>query len=279
MWPFLFTFGLFNSDQMNQIVFTFKNYTPRNLRFFFRKLRRLSLYCWQSSTGMKLKKKYHCPVSEKNYRTFIKDSGSLVSLDLGARQRHRFIWHYLKSETPLFVQNEIYLLHISPEFCFYEKLKTKKNIRYSPVDKFEPGYDYPSFTKDFDLLNENSESEKYDFIICNHVLEHIIDDKTAIKNLYKLLKPGGNAIVTVPILPGGAPTYEDYSITSPKERKKHFGQWDHVRYYGTDINNRFQDAGFSVKAVNSVDYFEETEREKFGAPGESWLFHLTKPIK
>lgn len=203
----------------------------------------------------------------------------MLSLDLGARKRHRFIWHYLKNHTTLFGQNKISLLHISPEFCFYEKLKNQTNVIYFPVDKFEPGYDYQPLTQNFDLLHPDLKSEQYDFIICNHVLEHIIDDKTAIKNLYKLLKYNGNAIVSVPILADNVPTYEDFSITSPKERKKHFGQWDHVRYYGTDIGQRFENVGFMVKKVCSLDYFNDAEREKFGVPGESWLFHLIKPLK
>src|SRR5690606_30300911 len=257
----------------------FKKYTPKSFRFYLRKLRRSFLYTLQSISGLKLKKNYYCPVNEKKYRTFIKDGKLLLSLDLGARERHRFIWHYLKSATDLFKNNQIKLLHISPEFCFYEKLKLQKNIRYFPVDKFEPGYDYQSLTKNFDLLSQNLESAKYDFIICNHVLEHIIDDNLAIDNLYKLLKFNGNAIVSVPILPDNLPTYEDYDIISPQERKKHFGQWDHVRYYGTDISERFKKAGFEVKTVHSYEYFNEAEREKFGVPDESHLFHLTKPTK
>lgn len=263
---------------MSQVVLVFKKYTPKNLRFFLRKLRRISLYTVQSIAGLRFKKKYHCPVNEKDYRTFIKDGHLLLSLDLGVRKRHRFIWHYLKNQTTLFEQNKISLLHISPEFAFYEKLKNQKNIHYFPVDKFEPGYDYQSLTMNFDLLSNDLESEKYDFIICNHVLEHIIDDKSAIENIYQLLKYGGNVIVSVPILPNNSPTYEDYTITSAGERRKHFGQWDHVRYYGTDISKRLENAGFIVKKVCSFDYFTEKEREKFGVPNESWLFHLTKPL-
>jgi len=107
-------------------------------------------------------------------------------------------------------------------------------------------------------------------------LEHIIDDKTAISNLFRILKESGSAIVSLPILANNAPTYEDYSITSPKEHKKHFGQWDHVRYYGVDIENRFKNAGFKSNTINSFWYFTSDERIKFGVPNESFLFHLTK---
>lgn len=200
----------------------------------------------------------------------------IISLGDGARERHRFIWHYIKSETDIFKKSNLTLLHISPEYCFYEKLKNQENLNYFPVDKFEPGYDYMSLTKDFDLLDDSLESEKYDFIICNHVLEHIIDDKTAIGNLFKILKRNGTAILTVPILKNNVPTFEDYSIVSPKERKKHFGQWDHVRYYGTDINERLERAGFRVKTVNAAEYFNDSERKIYGIINESHLFHLTK---
>lgn len=260
----------------NNLVLLFKKYTPIEFRIFLRKSRWIFLYYFQSIIGIKFHKKYYCPINEKWYRTYVKTGRLLLSKDLGARERHRFIWYYLKKESSLFTTPDITLLHISPEYCFYEKLKNIKNIKYHPVDKFEPGYDYLSLTKNFDLLDKNIESEKFDFIICNHVLEHIIDDKAAIGNIYRLLKKNGIAIVSVPILKNNAPTYEDYSITLPRERKKHFGQWDHVRYYGTDIFLRFEVAGFKVKTINSSEYFSESERKMYGVPKESYLFQLNK---
>ena len=259
-----------------KLVFFAKKYTPKDLRFFLRKARRIVFYSLQSIQGGKTKKKYFCPVNNKHYRIFIKDGNLLLSLGMGARERHRFIWHYLQTQTNLFSTKSIKLLHISPEYSFYKKLKDNKNIQYIPVDKFEPGYDYFSLTKDFDLLDPSLSPEEYDFIICNHVLEHIIDDMTAIANLFKLLKTGGTAIVSVPILANNSPTYEDYSIVSFQERKTHFGQWDHVRYYGVDIEKRFIDAGFIVETVNSTNYLNTDERKKFGVPNDSFLFHLVR---
>lgn len=261
---------------LNNLVLLFKKFTPISFRIFLRKFRWSFLYYFQSIAGMKFHKEYFCPINEKKYRTFVKTGNLLLSKDLGARERHRFIWYYIKNETSLFTKPGIVLLHISPEFCFYEKFKIQKNIKYYPVDKFEPGYDYLSLTKNFDLLDKNAESEKFDFIICNHVLEHINDDKTAMDNLYKLLKKNGEAIVSVPILKNNASTYEDDSITSPKERKMHFGQWNHVRYYGTDISQRLENAGFVVRTVNSKEYFSKSEQKMYGVPNESYLFQLNK---
>lgn len=261
---------------MNKAILSVKKYTPVELRIFFRKIRWKFLYYCQSIMLLKIKKIFYCPIDDKRYRTFVKINNLSLSRDSGARARHRFIWFYLKNETELFNKKNISLLHISPEYNFYEKLRKIKMINYHPVDKFEPGYDYLSLTRNFDLLDENPASEKYDFIICNHVLEHIIDDEKAIRNLFSLLADNGTLIVTVPILKNNQPTYEDFSIISPEERKKHFGQWDHVRYYGTDISERFQKAGFLVKTVKSGNYLTEKQRKEFGIPDELYLFRLSK---
>ncbi|MDR2204677.1 MAG: class I SAM-dependent methyltransferase [Flavobacteriaceae bacterium] len=260
---------------MNKLTLFIKKNSSVKLRIFFRKTRWKFLYYYQSIVCFKFKKEYYCPVNRKKYRTFIKTKKLLLSPDLGARQRHRFIWHYLSENTNVLKINSK-LLHISPEYCFYEKFRKQKNIEYFPVDKFEPGYDYLSLTKNFDLLGDDLPKHEYDFIICNHVLEHIIDDKTAINNIFSMLKTGGTAIVSVPILPNNQPTFEDFSIASPKERKKYFGQWDHVRYYGTDICRRFSDAGFDVKTIKSDDYFSGKELKTFGVSKESYLFELRK---
>ncbi|MDN3724782.1 methyltransferase domain-containing protein [Aequorivita sp. SDUM287046] len=167
-------------------------------------------------------------------------------------------------------------MFLSKIFRERERERDLKSFQYFPVDKFEPGYDYFSLTKNFDLLNKVEPTEQFSFIICNHVLEHIIDDITAITNLFKILKKGGTAIVSVPILEQNAPTYEDYSITSPNDRKLHFGQWDHVRYYGTDIENRFVNVGFKVKTISSLNYFTEIERKTFGVSKNQYVFHLIK---
>lgn len=262
---------------MNGIVSFFKRNTPLGFRIFIRSANWKINYFYQSIIGLHFKKKYFCPVSEKHYTTFIKKGLSTISPDLGARDRHRFLWHYLKNETQLFSSKQKKLLHIAPEYCFYKKFIDIKPIEYFPVDKFEPGYDYLSKTQNFDLLEVGSEQHNtFDYILCNHVLEHIVDDKKAIENIFFLLKPGGTAIVTIPILENGKSTYEDFSITSPRERKTHFGQWDHVRYYGLDVENRFANAGFSVKVISSNDYLSPQQRELYGIHGESHIFHLEK---
>ncbi|MDN3724783.1 hypothetical protein QRD02_10345 [Aequorivita sp. SDUM287046] len=112
-----------------KFVSIIKKYTPKGLRLFLRKLRRVVLYYIQVIIGFNFRKIYYCPVNKKKYRTFIKDGKLLLSLDLGARERHRFIWHYLNNQTTLFTADGIKLLHISPEFCFYQKFSERERER------------------------------------------------------------------------------------------------------------------------------------------------------
>ena len=90
----------------------------------------------------------------------------------------------------------------------------------------------------------------FDVVFCNHVLEHIIDDKKAMSELYRVLKPSGLGIFQIPQDLSLIKTYEDFSITSKEERKKHFGQYDHVRIYGKDYFDRLRDVGFKVEEVD-----------------------------
>jgi ubiquinone/menaquinone biosynthesis C-methylase UbiE len=97
----------------------------------------------------------------------------------------------------------------------------------------------------------------FDVVICCHVLEHIPDDKKAMSELFRVLRPGGWAVLQVPIGRAIDKTYEDASITDPKLREKAFGQHDHVRVYGMDYKERLGKAGFSVATYNCLELFGE----------------------
>jgi len=83
----------------------------------------------------------------------------------------------------------------------------------------------------------------YDGVVCSHVLEHV-DDAKALKEIYRVLKPGGVALIMLPIIEGWARTYENPRVSTPEERKRHYGQSDHIRYYGADVRDRIKAAGF-----------------------------------
>ncbi len=169
----------------------------------------------------------------------------------GSRDRQRLLLLYLQEYTNLFKDDsEKSLLHVSPNFLIRKELEKLSSLNYIKVDKFMPGYSYPSDTVNMDITDIQYEEDIFDIILCNHVLEHIPNDKLAISELYRVLKPGGFSILQVPISTVNRVTQEDLSVNSDELRKKYYGQFDHVRLYGLDYKNKLIDAGFSVHIIN-----------------------------
>ena len=229
-------------------------------------------------------KKVTCPISETNFAEFIplyKQSDPAlpshaqlrISPDSGARGGLRTQWLYLKHETDLMKDN-INLLHFGPEYCYYRIFKEMNNISYYPADK--NNNKYSKDIKYADLKELDIEANTFEMIICNHVLEHVEDDKKAVMEMYRVLKPGGTAILTVPIDSQRNETYEDLSVTKPKDREREFGQWDHLRYYGLDFQQRLESAGFTVKNERYAKSFSIGDYEKYGLADEP-IFVCKKP--
>ena len=207
--------------------------------------------------------KFTDPIDGKSYRKFLpygygKQRGNALSPGTLSLERHRQMWLYLQNETDFFTQN-YKVLHIAPEQEFLRKFKKMKNLDYTSADLFSPIVDVKA-----DILDLPFEDESFDVIFCNHVLEHIIDDKKAMSELYKKKKKGGWGILQVPMKNSLEKTYEDCTITDPKERQKHFGQYDHVRWYGMDYFERLKSVGFSVDINFYSQKFSKEEKKRFG---------------
>lgn len=158
-------------------------------------------------------------------------------------ERHRLIWLYLKNKTNFFTAPKK-MLHIAPEQCFLERFKKMKHIDYTTADLISPLADVKA-----DVCNLPFQDNTFDVVFCNHVLEHVTDDAKAMSELYRVLKPGGLGIFQIPQEIERTTTYEDFTITSPEDRSKHFGQYDHVRVYGMDYFDKLRAVGFKVDAV------------------------------
>lgn len=181
------------------------------------------------------------------------------------------IWMHLRSKG--LPRAGHHVLHIAPERGLRDKLKSLPGLHYVAGDKHEPGYSYPPDTMDLDVTVLPFGNDQFDVVLCSHVLEHVPDDRKAMRELHRVLKPGGTGIILVPIERGRAATYEDPSITDPAERKKVYGQFDHVRIYGSDYTERLRDAGFSVEEIDPARAMDPTSFFKAGLkPGE--LLHV-----
>ena len=132
----------------------------------------------------------------------------------------------------------------------------------------------PHVSHKVDITSIPFESETYDAVICIHVLEHVEQDRQAMGELFRVLKPGGWALFSVPIDLHGK-TYEDPSIVDPEERKIHFGEEQHVRIYGADFADRLKDAGFEVKLDAASELSQET-KDKYGLLDDENVFYCTK---
>lgn len=188
----------------------------------------------------------HCPVCGLLARAF-KSGGigkprpNAKCPGCGSLERHRLFWLHLQDQVwPELPAGKKDVLHVAPEDFLAAKLKPRADINYVSGDLMVAG----SMAR-LDLTDIAFWDEQFDLIICSHVLEHVPDDARAMRELHRVLRPGGVLIAMVPIR--GETTYEDFSITDPAERVHHFGQEDHVRVYGRDIRNRLEGAGFAVR--------------------------------
>ena len=190
----------------------------------------------------------HCPVCDRGAIAYL-PSGSpprphVLCPFCGSRERARMAWLFLKERKVL--RAGLRVLHVAPERCLSERLTSLPGVKYTAGDKFTPGYDYPPGTIDLDITAMPFAADSFDLIMCSHVLEHVPDDRGAIEELFRVLAPGGMAILMVPIALERATTDEDPSVIDPRERIKRFGQFDHVRLYGRDYVDRLRAAGFEV---------------------------------
>ncbi|CAL2102808.1 SAM-dependent methyltransferase [Tenacibaculum sp. 190130A14a] len=203
--------------------------------------------------------KFTDPIDEKSFRKFLPygygaQRENALSPSTLSLERHRLLWLFLKDETDFFTSNaQRKVLHIAPEQCFLDRFKKLKNIYYTTSDLESPIADVKA-----DICDLPFEDNSYDIIFCNHVLEHIPDDTKAMQELYRVLKKGGMGIFQIPQDLSRETTFEDDSITDPKERAEIFGQYDHVRVYGRDYFDKLRSIGFQV---DEIDYTKKIAPE------------------
>ncbi len=206
--------------------------------------------------------KVECVVCNKHFRKFLSYGATerlnVLCPNCLSLERHRLMYLYLKDHSDFFTAKHK-VLHIAPEQCFLKRFRALKNLDYTTADIESPIADVK-----MDLHHAPFEDNTFDIIFCNHVLEHVEDDLQCMKELYRIMKPGGYGVFQVPIDYNRATTYEDKTITSPEEREKHFWQKDHLRLYGQDYHKQLSRVGFVVEQ-NKLAFdlpFERAERNR-----------------
>ncbi len=190
----------------------------------------------------------------------------------GCLERHRAMYLYLRDETSIFDQ-PTRLLHFAPEAALRPVIEDADLVEYISTD-----LEMDDVTIKMDIGDLLFKDDVFDCVICSHVLEHIPDDRKAMREIRRVLRPGGFALVLVPILgtPDGK-TYEDPAIVTPEERERVFGQDDHVRIYGQDFPDRLSESGFAVQEVNPGRDLDPDVVSRFGLLRDERIF-VCRPV-
>jgi SAM-dependent methyltransferase len=184
-------------------------------------------------------------------------------------ERHRAIWLFLKNKTNLMNGQPKKMMHVAPEVTFEKLFRKVKGIDYLSVDLYSP-----RAMEKVDITDIPYDDSTFDMIYCSHVLEHVPDDRKALSEFFRVLKPGGWALICIPMQ--DKETFEDPSVTDPKERERLFGQNDHVRKYGPDAIERVKDAGFKVETITPDSFVGPKDIQKFAIAEAGTFFFCQK---
>ncbi len=191
----------------------------------------------------------------------------------GSLERHRLLYLYLRQKTNLF-RDQLSVLHFSPERGLGAALKAQRNLTYA-TSWYEPDREADYH---LDLTNLALPDNSWDVMLVYHIFEHIPDDRKAMRELFRVLKPGGWAAVQVPIR-DEPDTYEDASVVSEQDRTEKFGQFDHLRFYGwKDFADRLTQAGFAVTIERFGHELSESAVREFALDRNERIYLVRKPL-
>jgi SAM-dependent methyltransferase len=222
-----------------------------------------------------LGRRVECPCCEGRFRRFVvleeyaETERACPRCDSYAR--HRLVWLYLRDETDL-LGARLRVLHVAPTDPMYqERLSALPNLDYLSAD-----IEAPEAMERMDITDIRHPDGSFDVVLCSHVLEHVPDDGDALRELHRVLRPGGWALVQSPVDPRREATFEDPSIVSPEDRLRAFNQPDHVRVYGRDYPDRLRAAGFDVEVRDYVSELPPAAGQRYGLDPVEPIHRCTK---
>jgi SAM-dependent methyltransferase len=200
-----------------------------------------------------------CPLCERTFRAWLFNPQHGTCPYCRSEARQRFLWLYLtgiwKGKTTSFR-----LLHFAPEWGLQQRFRGYAGLgKYVTADLGAPEADLQ-----VDITAMTIPDESYDVVVCSHVLEHIPADRAAMKEIVRVLRPNGVAYIQVPLNSRLSQTDEDPGVTDPKERERRFGQFDHVRTYGRDFEDRLREAGFAVTQIQTSAVLNASQMQHYG---------------
>lgn len=183
-------------------------------------------------------------------------------------ERHRLLWLWLVRESDLLQHKHIDILHIAPEVSIMKRLKRVEGYRTADLES-------PLADLHFDVQSIPLADASQDVVMCNHILEHVADDRRAMRELRRVLRPSGWGVLLVPQDHSREETFEDDSITDEAERIRLFGQYDHRRVYGRDYADRLREAGFEVEAIDYASRLTPQELMLYGVKRGETIYRVS----
>lgn len=215
----------------------------------------------------------YCPICERHSRKFgsfgVVAREDAMCMFCGSLERHRLVWIYFQRMTDLFDGRRKKVLHVAPELALSKRMKKQLGAEYITADLYDT-----SVMVTMDITDIQYPDNTFDVIYCSHVLEHVSDDRRAMREFYRTLKADGWAILLVPIY--AEVTFEDPSIVDPAMRLAVYRQEDHVRIYGRDYIDRLKESGFKVKVTLSSELLSSQELQTMGIEPMDEIYYCTK---
>lgn len=230
--------------------------------------------------------RYTCPMCGWHARTFYAAGFSYPVLETyhvvsagrrdnvrcprcNSSSRERLTYLYLTRLFPAFGTGRV--LHVAPEPKMESVLRLTYPNRYVSLDIDQRRADVVASVEDIPFPNDS-----FDLLLCAHVLEHVPDDRKALREFARVLTPDGTALLLVPFSPVLSETFEDWSVTEEKDRERVFGQSDHVRIYGMDFTKRIAESGLAVRELYAADFLSPAEVARYALDSKEPLFVCEK---
>ncbi|MDN3619916.1 methyltransferase domain-containing protein [Polaribacter undariae] len=252
---------------MKSLKKTYQQTIPQNIRakmhVFFFKIRAVFV----------IGNKVECNCCNSNFSRFLdfgdyKKRKNAICPNCLSLERTRMLWLFLKDSKYL---KEKTILQFAPFKVIEKKIKQISSVKYISGD-----IDPTLAMKKIDITEIDYNKNSFDVILCSHVLSVVKNDKKAIKELYRVLKPNGTLILQTYIFKKYEKTFEDFNIKTNDERYKAYGKHYLQRCYGKDFTERFLKEGFSVDIYDPKKFFTVNEIKKYGIQNSGVIYLFTK---
>lgn len=190
----------------------------------------------------------------------------------GSTDRERHLLAYLESLSQDLFRNRR-ILHFAPELSISRLISQHEPKEYIQADLFPSNAQVVRM----DLTAIPADPDYFDVVLANHVLEHVADDRQALREIHRVLRPGGYAILQTPFSPALPATLEIAAVQSPEARMQLYGQEDHVRLYGADIVARLESSGLTARIARHAEIIPDIDAARFGVNANEPFFLFVKP--